>query len=398
MTSEVPEGWVKTTLGNTNYFQILGSGIKYFQGTKEYLSTSSVENDKIVMVEEIITHKDRPSRANMQPVTNSAWFAKMKATLKVLAADERLIEKNILSTGFCGILSTKVDSRYLKQFLLDEKFNIIKDSKTEGTTQEAINNEKTSKIEIIFPKDPKEQEKIVNVLQTIDNNIENTKSLIEKHQKMKQGLMLNLINNGLGGKRKKVLLGKIWKKIKRGPSLSTNLQGKGVVYLTSDNLTEDNHLNMSELKHLDNFYKHDCIIEFEDVIINCVNSEDRIGKTAFYDLHTNNVIVGFNNFALTFNGSVNSKYMYYLLSGFEFQKQMKQRTKPAVNQVSFSGSDIYKIEVEIPKDIDEQKKIVNILDSIDNKIITREIVLQKLLKMKTGLMQDLLTGKVGVAA
>ena len=88
MKTKLPEGWKEVELGNPGYFTILSSRINKFKGEKEYLSTESVQGTKIKKVECVVTYKDRPSRANMQPILNSVWFAKMQATLKVYSFDE----------------------------------------------------------------------------------------------------------------------------------------------------------------------------------------------------------------------------------------------------------------------------------------------------------------------
>ena len=82
--NQQPNNWKKVSLGDADYFKILSSGINKFDNTKKYLSTSSVQEDKIINIESEITFDDRPSRANMQPILNSVWFAKMKDTLKIL--------------------------------------------------------------------------------------------------------------------------------------------------------------------------------------------------------------------------------------------------------------------------------------------------------------------------
>ena len=94
---KLPDGWKEVELGNQEYFTILSSGIDEFKDEKNYLSTESIKGTKINKIEAIITYEDRPSRANMQPVLNSVWFAKMKATLKVYSFDEKNKEeiKNI---------------------------------------------------------------------------------------------------------------------------------------------------------------------------------------------------------------------------------------------------------------------------------------------------------------
>jgi len=63
--------WPTKKLGDKEYFEILGSGIEKFEGEKEYLSTSSIEGNKIIAPEGKITYQQKPSRANMQPQLNS---------------------------------------------------------------------------------------------------------------------------------------------------------------------------------------------------------------------------------------------------------------------------------------------------------------------------------------
>jgi type I restriction enzyme, S subunit len=58
---------------------------------------------------------------------------------------------------------------------------------------------------------------------------------------------------------------------------------------------------------------------------------------------------------------------------------------------------IRKLEVPIP-DKPEQEQIVAILDSQQSRVRVLKEQLEKLKKVKTGLMQDLLTGKVPVNA
>src|SRR5690606_25396036 len=119
----IPEGWDLTSFENKNIFRIIGSGIKYFKGEKEYYSTSSIDGNRILFAEQLITYKNRPSRANMQPIENSVWFAKMKNTFKILKASKKEIEEVILSTGFSGIESTIVNCDYLMQILSSAEFN-----------------------------------------------------------------------------------------------------------------------------------------------------------------------------------------------------------------------------------------------------------------------------------
>lgn len=185
-TKQLPNGW-KEEKFESNDFKILGSGIENFEGEKDYLSTESIQGTKIKKIEAKISYKKRHSRANMQPILNSVWFAKMKNTLKVYSFDESNkdeIERFILSTGFAGITSKSCITKYLKYFFLSLEFNIEKDNLSTGSTQMAINNEGIGRIKITFPESKEQQQLIVSEIETqfsrLDESVKVLKSVKEK--------------------------------------------------------------------------------------------------------------------------------------------------------------------------------------------------------------------------
>jgi len=169
---EIPKDWEVTNLGDDRFFKILPSGIKKFEGFKEYLSTSSVEGNEIVKIEEFITYNKRPLRANMQPVENSVWLARMINSPKFLKANKDLIENKILSTGFLGI-QTKVKETcdYLFYYIQTKEFQEYKDAYVTGAVQESLTNENAKELLVILPPLP-EQSRIATVLSYFDDLIE----------------------------------------------------------------------------------------------------------------------------------------------------------------------------------------------------------------------------------
>ena len=141
----------KTTI---DYYQpiLIKSGINTFDNEKEYLDTSSVEGINNISSGEIITYDQRPSRANMQPIPNSVWFAKLKGSYKNLViskSDIDIIEMNILSTGFQGIKASKrLPLSLLTAFIISKDFNSQRDLNSVGTTMAGINNETFMKINV----------------------------------------------------------------------------------------------------------------------------------------------------------------------------------------------------------------------------------------------------------
>ncbi|MCS7180132.1 MAG: restriction endonuclease subunit S, partial [bacterium] len=199
--------WTTKKLGDKEYFKILGSGIEKFEGEKEYLSTSSIEGNKIINPAGKITFYNRPFRANMQPKLTSVWFARMMNTIKVYSFTEKNkeeIDKYILSTGFIGIVCNpqKVLPKYLEKVFLSKWFNQTKDSlASDKAIQKSLNNDDIINIEIPIP--PLEiQKKIVAILDTIEKAIEIQEKIIEKTKELKKAMMADLFKYGSPSFRK----------------------------------------------------------------------------------------------------------------------------------------------------------------------------------------------------
>lgn len=134
--------------------EIIKSGINKFDKTKNYLDTSCVEGINNISSSELIEYNKRPSRANMQPIANSVWFAKMKDSNKILIItdkDKDILSNNVLSTGFLGIkASSKLPLSLLASIVISNDFKIQRDLNSVGTTMAGVNNETFLKIQVPY--------------------------------------------------------------------------------------------------------------------------------------------------------------------------------------------------------------------------------------------------------
>ncbi|WP_338842528.1 restriction endonuclease subunit S [Clostridium perfringens] len=259
----------------------------------------------------------------------------------------------------------------------------------------------------------KEQEKIAEILSTVDEQIENTEKLIQKNQELKKGLMQQLLTKGIGHTEfKKTELGYIPKewKIKKiyelvqymKSGLSRNLKDDdiGIPCIRSNNII-DNKIDDKDLKY---WYLEDdkganineYILDDGDILVNFINSVAQIGKTCIYKDIGRPVIYTTNIFRIKMNQDVIlNKYFYYFTQIEKYKKAIMLITKPAVNQASFTTQDFKRIELMVPP-IEEQDKIVLILSSIDEKIEEYKNKKESLKEVKKGLMEQLLTGKLRI--
>ena len=92
---------------------------------------------------------------------------------------------------------------------------------------------------------------------------------------------------------------------------------------------------------------------------------------------------------------VSAKYLYHYLDN----KYIELRSVSAgAGRAGLSLSILGKYAIPIPTELGKQERVAKILDSADRRISGEEYYENKLEKMKAGLMEDLLTGKVRMVA
>lgn len=133
----------KKIISSFDDIEIISSGIDKFNSGKIYLDTSCVSDNSIVDISNKVTYTDRPSRANMKPIKNSVWFAKLKNSPKHIIVKDysnEILDNYIFSTGFLGIKIDNVKFNLLSTYFTSDVFEKEKDSLSIGATMQSINN------------------------------------------------------------------------------------------------------------------------------------------------------------------------------------------------------------------------------------------------------------------
>jgi type I restriction enzyme S subunit len=270
-----------------------------------------------------------------------------------------------------------------------------------------------------YPIDQSEQTQIATILSTIDRAIEQTEALIAKQQRIKTGLMQDLLTKGIdenGNIRseethefKDSPLGRIpveWE-VKKIGEISTISYGisdaieqsrnSGILTVTLPCVLSSGELIVKPelLAYSDeNKVKQSDLLKKGDLLFNWRNgSQNHLGKTAYFNLEEKYTHVGFLLKIRTSPRLCDSRFLWYLLCDIK-EKGFFQTAKIQVNN-TFNSNELRKVVLFFPR-IDEQKIIVKFLDSIQFAISNQSEYLTKLKSIKFGLMQDLLTGKVRV--
>ena len=125
-----------------------------------------------------------------------------------------------------------------------------------------------------------------------------------------------------------------------------------------------------------------------DILFSNINSVKHIGKVAQVNKGTK-LFHGMNLLVLRPVDEVDEKFLFYKLINEKpwFEKMAAQ----AINQASINQETLKELQFELPLFKLEQSKIAEVLSTVDQAIEQTEALIAKQQRIKTGLMQDLLT-------
>lgn len=243
-----------------------------------------------------------------------------------------------------------------------------------------------------------EQKKIGEILSSVDEEIQKTDEIISQVEKLKKGLMHDLFINakGRGWQKKKIeqlCEVKGGKRLPKGENLLDVKTDYPYIRITD---FENQSVNIKNIKYLtkevrDKIKKY--TISKNDIYISIAGTIGLIGIIP--DILDNaNLTENAAKIIIKDKEYLDSKFlMYFLLSNIA-QDQIRNLTIKT-SQPKLALNKIEKIEILLPS-LKEQQKTVEILFSVDEKILNYKQLRNTLIQLKKGLMQDLLSGRVGV--
>jgi type I restriction enzyme S subunit len=264
---------------------------------------------------------------------------------------------------------------------------------------------------LLFPiPDYSEQQRIAEILSTVDAKIEIIDQQISETQELKKGLMQQLLTKGIGHTEfKDSVLGKIpksWEVLKVRDTCS--LKG-GFAFKSSDSCEHGirwvkiANVGVNKIKWNDeSFLPHRFEIQHRDFVLNegdiilamtrpILNGKLKIARISKFDSGSLlNQRVG----RILENNNLNKDFAYQVFNSFLFISAMEKELV-GTDPPNISSSMFEELNIALPP-LKEQVEIAEILTSYDQKL---EVLSEKKTtyqEMKQGLMQQLLTGKVRV--
>ncbi|HIC4002067.1 TPA: restriction endonuclease subunit S [Campylobacter jejuni] len=267
-------------------------------------------------------------------------------------------------------------AEYIYYYCISSKFQSILFSKAPQTTLAILNKTEFSKLEIIYPKDIKEQERIVGILDESFAKIDESIKILEQNLLNLDELMQSALQkafNPLKDNAKenyKLPQGWEWKSLgeigeiitgttpsKNNPNFYGNeyplfkpsdLNGDMIIKYASDNLSKlgfDNARNLPK----------------DTILVVCIGAS--IGKVGLSGVNGScNQQIN----AIIPNSAFTSKYLFFVCLSNYFQEILKnnasQTTLPIINKTEFS-----KLQIPLPP-IKEQEQITSHLDEFSSHV------------------------------
>ena len=297
------------------------------------------------------------------------------------------------------IPSEEYDSRYIYYLM-----NFSKDTleNLAGITATKILNKKTFETIKLCVPELSEQQAIASVLSDFDEHIDNLSELIEKKKAIRDGALEDLVSgrtrlDGFNGEWVDIKVGDFLE-FKNGLNKGKDFFGTGTPIVNYMDVYKNRGLVKKDIKGKVNLSLGE-IKRFEvrknDVFFTRTSEtpeEVGISSVLLEDI-SNCVFSGFILRGRPMNKLISPEYCKFCFSTNDVRHDIIKNCTYTTRALT-NGNQLSKIVLHVPFDIKEQEAIAEVLTSLDDEIESLKIEKEKMLQIKEGAMDDLLTGRV----
>jgi type I restriction enzyme S subunit len=407
---EVPDDWMVTTIESnitdigdggtpdTNFQRYFGGNIRWakvddikfkISDTKNYLTQEGLDN----------------SSAKLWPegsviVTTGATIGKVGISQEPIATKQ----------GITGIVTNhNLESRYLAYFLISEKETLVRFA--QGGTFEEIRPHILKRLRIPLPPLP-EQRRIAEILSTVDELIQQTDAVIEETERLKRGLMQDLLTKGIGQNTyrpvkigpKTIEIPSEWE-VRKLDELTRNSGNYGANvsaveydpemprYIRITDIGDNGFLKNNDRKSISRQNAEGYYLSAGDLLF--ARTGATTGKS--YVCRQRDSDAAYAGYLIRFEldeSEVDIDFLALYVQSKPYHDWVGRMTRHGAQQ-NINASEYRSLDVLYPP-LPEQRRIAEILTTVDATIQRERETKMKLESLRRGLMQDLLTGKVRV--
>ncbi len=389
----IPEGWEKVKLGNhVDIFS--GKSPSQFQfseiGSYPFFKVNQLNFCNKYLVDADLYYETKSTYLKKGAVI----FPKRGASIFTNKIRILHIDGYIDTNLMCLYGDDSLYNDFLYYWLVD--FGLFNIADTSSIPQ--INNKHIEPLILPLPPLP-EQKKITSILSSVDEAIQANQKVIDQTEKVKKGLLQELLTKGIGHTEfKKTEIGEIpveWE-IKPLGEVCDFINGRGF----KPHEWKDEGLPIIRIQNLNgsdifNYYSGEYA---KKILINPNNllfawSGSRGTSFGPHIWKGPIGLLNYHTWKIEITSKVNKDYLHKALQ--KITKEIEDNAHGASALVHMQKAYIVDYKIPFPP-LAEQKEISNKIDSVNKSIIYTTARLDRLQNIKKGLMQDLLTGKVRV--
>lgn len=288
-----------------------------------------------------------------------------------------------------------IDTNYLYWFYKSFPWNAL-----EGTTIKRLYNSLILETEINLPS-ISEQKEIAKTLSDFDTYINDLEELIEKKKNIRDGALEDLITqkrriHGFDGEWIDVSFNSVitpkarigWQGLKKNEYLKT-----GYSYLIGGSDFSNGTIDLSNISYVSKErFDMDFNIQVSENDV-LVTKDGTIGKVALVPQISKPATLNSGVFVFRTNNFLNPKFLYRVLQSSVFKGFIDALSAGSTIKHLYQ-KDLKKFEFRIPSDKKEQEAIDKVLTVMDIEIENLELERDKIIQIRDGAMDDLLTGRI----
>ena len=374
--------YITTSNKGVNWIKIgdVDAGAKYIDSTEGKIIPEGVSRSRMVYEGDLILSNSmsfgRPYIMNIEGCIHDGWL--------VIQKYDKTFYKDYLYYALSSELT-------MQQYI----------TMAAGSSVQNLNKEKVSKVLLPCPQIP-EQKKIAEALSAIDSLITDLHKLVQKKKDIRLGTMQMLVTgkrrlDGFDGEWVKINLSKNSKlKARIGWQGLTTAEylDEGYSYLITGTDFKDGQIYWNGCHYVDyDRYAQDPNIQVSNGDL-LLTKDGTIGKVAYVtDLKRPATLNSGVFLVKPITDAYTAHFMFYVLESSVFKDFLQQLSAGSTINHLYQ-KDLVKFDLFVPPTKEEQEAIAGILFDMDSDIHKLEEKLLKYLKIKQGMMEDLLTGKV----
>ncbi|MDQ0155581.1 restriction endonuclease subunit S [Robertmurraya andreesenii] len=294
----------------------------------------------------------------------------------------------------------EVDKDFLYYLLSSSSVKGQYDSFAAGSGVQNLNKEVVKKVQVHLPL-LAEQQAIASVLSDFDEHINNLAKLIEKKKAIRDGALEDLVS----GKTRVDGFEKEWETVSFNqvikPKARIGWQGlkkeeylrSGYSYLIGGTDFHNGKVNLENISYVSKErYDMDSNIQVESNNV-LVTKDGTIGKVALVPKLDKPATLNSGVFVFRTTSSLLPTFLYRVLLSSIFKEFINTLSAGSTIKHLYQ-KDLSNFEFRMPQDIREQQAIASVLTAMDEEIESLEIEKEKIMGIREGAMDDLLTGRV----